>query len=240
MKSMESLNKHQRIKNIVANSRDSTPARPLRASRNNGSEPVSFYNDSPTPPQLHTPQLSQTSLPEGQPASQPRLINLAIYDHYFPGGKAERLRKCMLKSKSLLLKSEEFEIGCVTSRREKAIEISLFLTPLKGTIEDVRLALTHDHNVKARLSTQGWDEIREGQQEHISVSCEVDGVPYVLPTLVLRFKPSCAYNHHHLLLPLPLAFNKLLVFHPHSPAPYSPQDAISTGQFRLNPRLVGG
>ena len=42
----------------------------------------------------------------------------------------------MLKSKSLLLKNEEFEIGCVVSRRDKAIEISLFLTPLKGTIEE--------------------------------------------------------------------------------------------------------
>lgn len=66
----------------------------------------------------------------------------------------------MLKSKSLLLKNEEFEIGCVVSRRDKAIEISLFLTPLKGTIEDVRFAITNDHNVKARLNMQGCDEIR--------------------------------------------------------------------------------
>jgi hypothetical protein len=106
----------------VAKSRDSTPRRALRGSRDNGSEPVSFYNDStPTPPQLHTPQLSQTSIPEVLGPSEPRPINLAIYEHYFPTGKAERLKKCMLKSKSLLLKSEEFEIGCVTSRRDKAI-----------------------------------------------------------------------------------------------------------------------
>jgi hypothetical protein len=45
----------------------------------------------------------------------------------------------------------------VTNRTEKGLQVSLFLTPLADSIEDVRLSLMHDHNLKARLFVQAID-----------------------------------------------------------------------------------
>jgi hypothetical protein len=49
--------------------------------------------------------------------NQSRQINPKIYTHYFPTVKTDKYKKCMLKSKSLLLKNEEFEIGFVANKK---------------------------------------------------------------------------------------------------------------------------
>lgn len=38
--------------------------------------------------------------------NQSRQINPKIYNHYFPAVKTDKYKKCMLKSKSLLMKNE--------------------------------------------------------------------------------------------------------------------------------------
>jgi len=60
----------------------------------------------------------------------------------------------MLKAKSLIFKSDEFEIGCVSNRRDKYIDISFFLTPMKDKIEDITLTLFHDQNITMKINSE--------------------------------------------------------------------------------------
>lgn len=174
-----------------------------------------------------------------------RLINPKIYSHYFPVSKTDKFKKCMLKSKSLLIKNEEFEIGCVTNRREKCVEISLFVTPLKDTIEDINLSVMNDHNLKVKLYAHSIDHITLNQQEYINIEFQVDNVPYVIPTLSFKFKANRHYSHNHLLISIPLAFNKFFTFHPvteqflfKGERTASNEDVISIEEFKYSSKLI--
>lgn len=50
-----------------------------------------------------------------------RTINTNIYQSYFPEQISEKLKKGMLRSKGLLLKTEEFEMGSIVNRRENSL-----------------------------------------------------------------------------------------------------------------------
>ena len=118
----------------------------------------------------------------------------------------------MLKSKGLLLKNDEFEIGSVVNRRQTYIQYTLFITPLKDKIEQVNIEVNQDQNVCIKIFKKYQDVINLNQQHFISFHISVDNVPYVLPILKLKFKPNRKYQHNQLLITIPCSFNKFFTF----------------------------
>ena len=224
-RSVESLNKNMRMKVLVKSrerARD-VPPFPLPKQVGRGSE-------------VAKREVCKINAPEGV---GPRLINNAIYQHYFPQQKVERTKKCMLKGKGLLVKDGELEIGTVTTRREKCMEVTLFVTPRMGDVEEVEYRVQSDDNLRVQLSHSTCKRIVQGQQEHVTLQCEVEGVPYVLPTLTIRYIHD-KYTQRQTVLPLPCSFNKFFKMHGVSHnRPLGPQDeVISTDLFRPSHRLT--
>lgn len=99
------------------------------------------------------------------------------------------------------------------TKKQHILQVSLFVTPLLDTIEDVNLSLNHDQNIKAKLAHNFIQTIRVNCQEIITIHLAVENVPFVMPTLDLKFKKNPKYALNHMLITVPCSFNKFCDFH---------------------------
>lgn len=54
-----------------------------------------------------------------------------IYERYFLDYKDEITKRSLLRNKTLILKNEDLEIGCLLRKDEKVLKIMVYITPEK-------------------------------------------------------------------------------------------------------------
>ena len=70
------------------------------------------------------------------------------YKQYFEKVKGNTFKKTLLKSKSLIEKQQEIEIGCMNVRKEDfSLEVTVFISPLRFELTDVSYSIIHDENL---------------------------------------------------------------------------------------------
>lgn len=220
VKSLESFNKNMRMKYIMKKQETNLmkSGDKVKFSMTNGSHQDSAISDRSLKEKSEQKAFGNTNFGLGfakpkESALSSKLINSSIYAHFFPNVKHERVRKTLLRSKNLIFKNEDFEIGSLTCKREKFLDVSLFITSLRTGIENVSLKISGDQSLKMRLSAERIDRIKVNQQEHLTLQCFLESVPYVLPSLSIRFTKSGTQDEGQLLIPVPCSFNKYFTYH---------------------------
>lgn len=67
-------------------------------------------------------------------------VDLMGYDQWFEKFDDNSLKKNCLRNKSLVLSSDEMEIGCMSIKKDKFINFTLFITPKLFSIKNVNFS----------------------------------------------------------------------------------------------------
>ncbi len=67
-------------------------------------------------------------------------VDLMGYDQWFEKFDDNSLKKNCLRNKSLVLSSDEMEIGCMSIKKDKFINFTLFITPKLFSIKNVKFS----------------------------------------------------------------------------------------------------
>ena len=58
------------------------------------------------------------------------------------------------------------------------------------------------------MSHKFFEIVKVNTQEIVTLDVNVENVPFVLPSLSLKFKKNKKYENNQMLIPLPCSFNK--------------------------------
>ena len=69
------------------------------------------------------------------------------YDKWFEKFDDNSLKKNCLRNKSLVLSTDEMEIGCMSIKKDKFINFTLFITPKLFSIKNVKFSTEPSENL---------------------------------------------------------------------------------------------
>lgn len=69
------------------------------------------------------------------------IIDLGIYDKFVNKIDDNSLKKNCLRNKSLIIVNEQMQIGCMSIKKDKFINFTLFITPKQLTMKNVKLQI---------------------------------------------------------------------------------------------------
>lgn len=80
-------------------------------------------------------------------SSNENSVDLAAYDMFFEQFVDNTLKKNCLRNKSLILANDEMEIGCMSIRKDKFINFTLFITPKLMSMKNVKFITEPNSNL---------------------------------------------------------------------------------------------
>ncbi len=93
-------------------------------------------------------QFLKPEFQNGSLIAQVKHAKSSQYKQYFEKVKENAFKKALLKSKSLIEKQDEIEIGCMNVRKEDfSLEVTVFISPLRFDLTDISYSIIHDENL---------------------------------------------------------------------------------------------